>query len=215
MAWRTRTLRFALAGALSTTGTCGTNTNDVDVAQLFPDVPQLAALTGVRPGMSVSELRGRRKAAVSAPYIGMMETLNGDTIKYRMVSPPARQSPSEDVLFGVSRLLGTDSIDGIGLWEHVTPMDSAARVWTDRAMRMHSRDPHNVDCFSISRSGTTRVAVAQYNGTWFGVALIEERHERDFRGPITLPAALETFVTSRLELYVPKQFKRQPLSCPN
>lgn len=210
----TRYFNLAFAAIVGTTETCGTRQDLVDLPNLFPDVPALAALTGVHPGMSVGNLRGLRKTAVPAPYIGLMELVNGDTIKYRMVSPPYRQSPREDVFFGRSRLLSASSIEGIDLWEPTTPMDSATRVWRDRAIRMRNRDPRTVDCFTIGRAGTTRVALGQRNGVWFGVALIEERQERDARGPITLPAIVDTFVTSELELYVPSRFKRQSMPCP-
>lgn len=209
-----RTLGLTLAAVLGTTGTCGTRANPVDVPQLFPDVPQLAALNGVRPGMSVGELRALRKGAVSAPYVGLMETVDRDTIRYRMVSPPLRQSPTEDIVLGSSRLLDASSIDGIDLSQPTASMDSATRAWRERVVRMRGRDQRTADCFTISRASITRFALAHRGEVWFGVALIEERHERDARGPITFPAVLNTFVTSRLELYVPNEFTREPLSCP-
>lgn len=209
-----RIFALTLAVVTSISSVCNPGRVGVDVAKLFPDVPALAALRGVHPGMTAGELRSLRKSATPAPYIGLTETLNGDTIKYRMASPPARQSASEEVVLGAIQLLDGDSIDGIDLWQPASGPDSATQVWSGRATQMLRRNQGALDCFTIMRAGKTRFALSQREGVWFGVALIEEHQERDIRGPITFPAIVDTFVSSRLELYVPRNVVREQFPCP-
>lgn len=196
---------------------CGQAQDVLDVPHLFPETQALKALTGVYPGISVDRLRKLRPAASEAPYIGLKEVLAGDTVRYRVTTPTVRQSSTETNIFGISKLLGGDHVEGIDLWQPIGSADSALRSWRKTALLLRARlgNGQSLQCFTITRiSGVTRFAIASADSISFGVALIEESHQPTVGGVITIPAIVDTFVTSRLDSYAPTRFARVSIPCP-
>jgi len=204
-------LKPVLLTLMVVVGTCRSQVPTA--AELFPDVPSMAALQKVFPGISVGELLDIRKP-VEAPYLGLREVVNGDTVQYQVDNPTSRQSPIEDVLFGHSTVNRAAIVFGINSWEPTNPPSSAERKWTNRVMALRSRMSEEVQCFTTRRAGFTRTALAHRDSVWFGVQLIEKQTRPSVGGDVTFPAIVVTFVATKLDPYAPARFARTPIACP-
>jgi hypothetical protein len=196
--------------ALVVVGTCRGQVPTVSV--LFPDVPSLAALKGVYPGISVGELLDLRKP-VEAPYLGLREVVDGDTVQYHVDKPTSRQSAVEDAIFGLSRLNRGAVVHGINSWEPTATPEKAEREWTKRVVGLQRRTRSAVQCFTTKRAGVTRTALAHEGNVWMGVQLIEKNTRRSYGGDITFPAVVITFVSTKIDAYAPTQFARDTIAC--
>ena len=182
-------------------------------AMLFPDVPSMTTLHGVFPGITIGELLRLRKA-VEAPYLGLREVVNGDTIQYHVDNTTSHQSPIEDALFGRSALNRAGTVFGINSWEPTDSPDTAERKWTNRVIALQARVNREVQCFTTRRAGVTRTALAHRDSVWLGVQLIEKQTRPSFGGEVTFPAIVVTFVATKLDPYAPVRFARTPIACP-
>jgi hypothetical protein len=195
----------------ATSGTCRGQVPEV--AGLFPDVPPMAALRGVFPGMRVEQLLQIRKA-VLAPYIGMHEVVNGDTVEYRVDRPTSIQSEIENSLLGPSKLDPDATVYAIDVWDPTESPNEAEQKWTYHTIALQART-NGMQCFVTKRAGVSRTALAQYGRLWLGVQLIEKRLLRSFGGDVrTVPPIVITFVSTKLEPYVPAEFPREATTCP-
>lgn len=196
---------------ITVAGTCSAQVPAVAI--LFPDVPSLATLEGVVPGMSVAQLLELRKPS-EAPYLGLREVINGDTVEYRVDHPTGRQSVAEDALFGPSTLNRKAIVYGINSWERSASPDTAERIWKTRLIALEGRTDGRVQCFATKRAGVSRTALARSGNVWLGVQLIERRTMRSLGGDVVSPAIVISFASTQLDPYVPPQFPRETMTCP-
>jgi hypothetical protein len=177
--------------------------------------------------MSVAALRKLRPRAEVAPYVGLSEPLNGDTIWYRIPDPPIRKSGTEGMFARVFGGFDSQTIEALHLHHSIGKSagqkldstdltalaDSAERLWSDRARSLRKRFG-GMECFAMKRRGFVKMALAKSGEIWLGAALIQSRTYPIRDGEVFFPPALHTFVTSRLEYYAPSTMTRDALICP-
>ena len=183
------------------------------MAELFPDVPVFAQMKDVSPGMSIRSLT-RARHPVVAPYLGFHEAIAGDTVEYMIEDPPQSVAAFSGFVFEIQTKLESQPVVGINSWERSLSSDSVEARWARRVMSLRSRNKREPSCFTTTRSGLSKIALARNGDIWVGVQLISVRMLREVSRSWNSPHVLMAFATTDLDRYVPRKFTKKGVRCP-
>lgn len=211
--WSRSTWWAAVSAALCAGCGQGLQTG-VPLSSVVGSIKPLAGLRGVKLGASAENVRSLRPNAVPSPYVGLAESIEGDSVFYRF---------SGSAVFTDSYLAGDDvpvrpnaALTVVEAWIRPGPIDSISFAkWLDLKAELVKLHGGELECFLIQRphiatwgvswGGTTHDLTLFFRGRWVSSSALS--------GTIEYPSLVRLVISSH-SAPLPEMASKASASCP-